>query len=41
MMPSKYNWKKLERKWQKKWTALHLHETDPNRARKKFFVTAA
>ncbi len=40
-MPSKYNWRKLESKWQKKWAALHLHETDPKPAGKKFFVTAA
>ncbi len=37
----KFNWKALERKWQKKWAWARVHETDPVPGKPKYFVTAA
>src|SRR5919109_2605511 len=41
-MPRKtFDWEKLERKWQKKWTFAKIHEADPRPGKTKYFVTAA
>ena len=37
----KFNWRALERKWQKKWAWAKIHETDPDPKKPKYFVTAA
>ena len=38
---AKFNWRALERKWQKKWAWAKVDETDPEPRRPKYFVTAA
>ena len=38
---AKFNWRVLERKWQKKWAWAKVDETDPDPRRRKYFVTAA
>jgi leucyl-tRNA synthetase len=38
---AKFNWRALEKKWQKKWAWSKINETDPDPRRPKFFVTAA
>jgi leucyl-tRNA synthetase len=38
---AKYNWRALEKKWQKKWAWARINETDPDPKRPKYFVTAA
>jgi leucyl-tRNA synthetase len=38
---AKFNWRALEKKWQKKWAWAKLDETDPEPHRPKYFVTAA
>ena len=38
---AKFNWRALERKWQKKWAWAKVDETDPDPRRPKYFVTAA
>lgn len=40
-MRSKFNWRALERKWQRKWAWSRIHETDPVAGKPKYFVTAA
>lgn len=40
-MPSKFNWRAMERKWQRKWAWSKIHETDPVAGKPKYFVTAA
>jgi len=40
-MVSKFNWKAVEKKWQRKWAWSKLHETDPVAGKPKYFVTAA
>ncbi len=40
-MPSKFNWRALEKKWQKKWAWARVHEADPDPGKPKYFVTAA
>lgn len=37
----KFNWKALERKWQRKWAWARVHEADPVPGKPKYFVTAA
>ena len=37
----KFNWRALEKKWQKKWAWSKIDETDPDPRRPKYFVTAA
>lgn len=38
---AKYNWKALEKKWQKRWAYAKVHEADPDPRLPKYFVTAA
>jgi leucyl-tRNA synthetase len=38
---AKFNWRALEKKWQKKWAWAKINETDPDPHRPKYFVTAA
>ncbi|HZD12822.1 MAG TPA: class I tRNA ligase family protein, partial [Candidatus Binatus sp.] len=38
---SRIDWKKLESKWQRRWTESKIFETDPKPGMKKFFVTVA
>ena len=38
---AKFNWRALERKWQKKWAWAKVDQTDPDSRRPKYFVTAA
>jgi leucyl-tRNA synthetase len=38
---AKFNWRALERKWQKKWAWAKVDQTDPDPRRPKYFVTAA
>jgi leucyl-tRNA synthetase len=38
---AKFNWRALEKKWQKKWAWSKIDETDPDSRRPKYFVTAA
>jgi leucyl-tRNA synthetase len=38
---AKFNWRVLERKWQKKWAWAKVDQTDPDPRRPKYFVTAA
>jgi len=38
---AKFNWRALEKKWQKKWAWSKIDETDPDPHRPKYFVTAA
>ena len=38
---AKFNWRALEKKWQKKWAWSKIYDTDPDPKRKKYFVTAA
>lgn len=38
---AKFNWRALERKWQKKWAWAKIGETDPEPRHAKYFVTAA
>lgn len=38
---AKFNWRTLERKWQKKWAWAKVDQTDPDPRRPKYFVTAA
>jgi leucyl-tRNA synthetase len=38
---ARFNWRALEKKWQKKWTWSKVNETDPDPRRPKYFVTAA
>src|SRR6266516_225697 len=38
---AKFNWRALEKKWQKKWAWSKVDETDPDPRRPKYFVTAA
>ncbi len=40
-MPAKFNWRALEKKWQKKWAWAKAYETDPDPRKPKYFVTAA
>ena len=35
------NWASIEKKWQKKWNILSLHETNPDNTKNKFFLTVA
>ena len=37
----KFNWRALEKKWQKKWAWSKIDEADPDPRRPKYFVTAA
>src|SRR5438094_403393 len=41
MTLAKFNWRALEKKWQKKWAWSKIDETDPDPRRPKYFVTAA
>src|SRR5207253_1777011 len=41
MTLAKFNWRALERKWQKKWAWAKVDQTDPDPRRPKYFVTAA
>jgi len=38
---AKFNWRALEKKWQKKWAWSKIDETDPDPRSPKYFVTAA
>ncbi len=38
---AKFNWRAMEKKWQKKWAWAKLFEADPDPKRPKYFVTAA
>ena len=38
---AKFNWRALEKKWQKKWAWAKIYETDPEPRKPKYFVTAA
>jgi leucyl-tRNA synthetase len=38
---AKFNWRALEKKWQKKWAWSKVNDTDPEPKRPKYFVTAA
>ncbi len=40
-MPAKFNWRALEKKWQRKWAWSRAHEADPEPGKRKYFVTAA
>src|SRR5437016_13424066 len=40
MTLAKFNWRALERKWQKKWAWAKVDQTDPDPRRPKYFVTA-
>ena len=40
-MPAKFDWRALERKWQKKWDWRKIYQTDPDPRKPKYFVTAA
>ena len=40
-MPSKFDWHKLERKWQKKWAWSNIYQTEPKPGKPKYFLTAA
>ncbi len=40
-MPAKFDWRALEKKWQKKWAWAKVYETDPDPHKPKYFVTAA
>ncbi len=40
-MRRKFNWKTLERKWQRKWAWSRIHEAEPAEDKNKYFVTAA
>src|SRR2546426_1939232 len=40
-MPRSFNWKTLERKWQRKWVWSRIHEAEPAKGKSKYFVTAA
>src|SRR5437016_2039119 len=41
MTLAKFNWRALERKWQKKWAWAKVDQTDPLPRRQKYFWTAA
>jgi leucyl-tRNA synthetase len=41
MAPSKFDWTKLETKWQKKWAWANIYQTDPKSGKPKYFLTAA
>ncbi len=38
---ARFNWRRMEKKWQKKWAWAKVHETDPKPHRPKYFVTTA
>ena len=40
-MPAKFDWRALEKKWQKKWAWAKVYEADPDPRKPKYFVTAA
>jgi len=40
-MSRKFNWRTLERRWQRKWSLSRIHEAEPVRGKTKYFVTAA
>ena len=41
MTTAKFNWRALERKWQKRWAWAKVDQADPDPHRPKYFVTAA
>ena len=40
-MPANFNWRLVERKWQRKWAWSRIHEAEPSQGKPKYFVTAA